>query len=542
MKKISVFLSVLLLCLILSPVSAYTEYATWTPTDAYTGTMTTVPYPRVASKTLNHTITEGIGITKVSWTGICKPASGTTLSGTSNGFIQGYRGTAPAGYYTIGNATHNWQFSSDSSWGACSIDTEIQDLSFNYMTSDTVQIRFNGLNRTSWGTKDVEVYRSIQTPPSWSFPYLDEQNVGYYNGTHTWYTGASVVAPEASFTCSPVSQYPDEDVVCTDTSSNTPTNWLWTLDYDALGILGWQTSTSRNFTWQSHYPGLFSVNLWANNSAGGSWYNRSEYVEISQNASPMTPETPIPAGYIRSAAQCVDSQTSGTIRTCQISLLDKEGGVWSNGSWYGTYYIDTLPAHHIDAYGVATGYTSTSRLNLPASGTIMYELLMVPGYVPPAADGYVWLYVIINDLATGAPLPNAQVQVSSTGETTQSRTTGYNGQASFQVTNNSVWHVSASLSGYKSETEVVTTSSAGPDVVRIELYRTTVTTVPTGTVLPGELTPRPTQDPAGNPGTPGYSNAKGQEMLDWLAQNGMDLVQLCFMVTVLALLGVKLGK
>lgn len=351
-----------------------------------------------------------------------------------------------------------------------------------------------------------------------------------------------IVAPVASFTCSPLSQYPDTDVVCTDTSTNTPTNWLWTLDYDALGIKAWQSSTSRNLSWQSAYSGMFSVNLYANNSAGGSWYNRSEYVEISQNASPITPETPIPAGHIRTAAQCVDSQTSGAIRSCQISLYDKEGSVWSNGSWYGTYYIDTLPAHHIDAYGVATGYTSTSRLDLPASGTIMYELLMVPGYVPPAADGYVWLYVIINDLHTGAPLPNAQVQVSSTGETTQTRTTGYNGQAIFQVTNNSVWHISASLAGYQGQSEVVTTSSAGPDVVRIELYRATVTTVPTGTVLPGELTPRPTQDPAGNPGTPGYTNAKGQEMMDWLAQNGMDLVQLCFMVTVLALLGVKLGK
>ena len=92
------------------------------------------------------------------------------------------------------------------------------------------------------------------------------------HGTSTFYSG-DPPAPVASFVCVPTSQYPNTDVVCTDTSTGTWIDtWLWTIDAEAYDLHGWKTSASQNYTWQSAYPGIFSVNLRATNSGGSDWY------------------------------------------------------------------------------------------------------------------------------------------------------------------------------------------------------------------------------------------------------------------------------
>jgi len=248
-------------------------------------------------------------------------------------------------------------------------------------------------------------------------------------------------------------------------------------------------------------------------------------------------------------AQCVDSETNGAIAGCDLSLLDKEGGAWSNVTdrFDGTWCIDTYPGHHIDAYGWADDYTPSPsyRLNLPASDSLMYELLMHPGYVPPAAEGKVWLYVIVNDADTGASLSNAHVVVSGSGETSKSDYTDSSGSMHIQWKNSSVTYVTADKSGYTTVSKTTTTSAFGPDTVRIELHKSTVTPTATMTTGPGGTVPT-TAGPWGTPGPegtmpPGYTNARGQQIMDLLAYHGYDLVLLCIMVTMLALLGVRLG-
>lgn len=112
--------------------------------------------------------------------------------------------------------------------------------------------------------------------------HADDHATGFlWKAYHLNPGNAPVVTPVAQFTCTPTTQNIDTDVVCTEYSSNTPTDWYWTLDAETWGADAWQTSTSQNFTWQSHYPGFFSVNLRANNSAGSNWLNRTNYVQIS---------------------------------------------------------------------------------------------------------------------------------------------------------------------------------------------------------------------------------------------------------------------
>ena len=76
----------------------------------------------------------------------------------------------------------------------------------------------------------------------------------------------------------------------------------------------------------------------------------------------------------------------------------------------------------------------------------------------------------------------------------------------------------------------------------LELSKATVTAAPTSTIPPGGVTPVITQDPNDPSLRGGDTSLKAQEMMNWIAMNGMTLVQLCFLVTVLALMGVKLGK
>jgi PKD repeat protein len=536
--------------MIVSPVCAWTQQDTVTLSSA-----TVNAYCLGQIGFHNYTVSKGI--TKLEYSGYCLLPTGSRTSGS-------WSGNLFSGATRYGNVSVTWTGTSFVNWsyyGPMSAKFEFSNMdqsltgarNFNLLnyagTQDLRTYIENGCGFTANALQNNDVHTGDFTGIShtdYSVAVSSESTTSHVlKGTHTVFTGSAVSIPVASFTCNPVSQFPDEDVICTDTSSNTPTDWLWTLDYEALGIQGWQTSTSRNFTWQSHYTGIFGVNLKANNSAGNSWYNRSNYVEISDNATPIGIDDPIPAGYIRSMVQCVNPEDSSLISDCAISIKDIEGNAWSNGSFHGTWFIDTLPLHHINAYGSASGYTSAYRLNLDASSSLMYELFLFPGYLPPAAAGHVRLYAIVNDYTTGAPVLNAQVEFKGSGESTQIKYTSVSGIAQVEWANVSTVYVSASKAGYSPASRTIVTTSTGPDTVRLELSAPWVTLpVTSGTPLPGEFTVRPTQDPNKNPDgsyVTGYSNIKGQEMMNWLAEYGFQLVQLCFFVTILGLLGVKLG-
>lgn len=280
------------------------------------------------------------------------------------------------------------------------------------------------------------------------------------------------------------------------------------------------------------------------------WYNSSILFNPGITPTPtptptatVGPENPIPAGYVRSMVQCVDGQTNGAIHGSNIQLKDVENLSWSNASarFDGTWWIDTLPGHTINAYGDATGYTAVSRLALPASGTTMYELIMWPSDIPPAPAGKVTLYVEVNEADSGNAITGASLSVRDGSGVTQAQTTGTSGTRMFEVMNNSLTWITASKFGYISQTKVITTSVSGTDTVRIELMKQVVTTAPTSTIPPGGVTTAVTVNPH-DPSVTGNTNAAAQDMMNYLAANGMQLIQLCFLVTILGLLGVRLGK
>ena len=392
-----------------------------------------------------------------------------------------------------------------------------------------------------WQFATDDSHHSVDVNGVWSF-----KDNAYGTDAHNSesYGGSFVAAPVAAFSCVPTSQFPDTPVVCTDTSTNTPTDWYWTLDAENLGVKGWQTSTSQNFTWQSHYPGLYSVNLRANNSAGGDWENKTNYVSISVNATPNNCNLPLASGYSRTLFQCTNAGSDAAISGCNLQLHDMEGGTWSNitNSGDGRWCIDTLPLHHINGYGQATGYISGSRLNVQEWNGMIYTISMIPGYLTLPQAGKIWVYVYAHDFDTGQNLVGATVSLSGTGLPTVVGTTGTDGGVGIQWPNVSTAYINVAKSGYTTGVKVITTSSFGPDAVTVDLHKGSQTATITPTPPWSGVTTAPTLDPAGNPGDEGYSNAKGQEMMDFLAQHGMDLVSLCLLVTIIGLLKMAAKK
>ena len=278
---------------------------------------------------------------------------------------------------------------------------------------------------------------------------------------------------------------------------------------------------------------------------GSDWENKSAYVHISENATPNYEDIPPLPGYSRTRFQCTDAMSDGVIGGCDIELRDMEGAVWSNKtSSGGTWFIDTLPLHHINAYGQSTGYSDGSRLGVQEWSGMTYTIPMIPGYVPPAADGKIWVYVHVTDWMGTQDIQNAYVSLSGYGLTTKSDYTDASGIVHLQWSNSSTAYINVVKPGYTTEVRVVTTSAFGPDVVTIAIHAgtvsSTITPTPGGTAIP-TVNPWGTPAPGGTMPA-GYTNNQGQEMMDFLAANGMSLVEICFMVTILALLGVKLGK
>ena len=151
--------------------------------------------------------------------------------------------------------------------------------------------------------------------------------------------------------------------------------------------------------------------------------------------------------------------------------------------------------------------------------------------------GFVTLYINTRDYDSKAVLTNVNLQIKNlvtlavTGEST-----GSTDSVTTVVTNATNYQITGSKSGYLSKTININSGETSSKTVVVELSKATVTPAITSTIPPGGITPVVTPDPAGAPGDAGYSNAKGQEIMDYLASHGMELVSICFVVTILGLL------
>ena len=266
------------------------------------------------------------------------------------------------------------------------------------------------------------------------------------------------------------------------------------------------------------------------------WYNSSV---LYFSAAPTPTPAPI-TGYSRTWFVTVDGLTGGTVYGSDINLLDVESGEWTNetDTEYGMAYIDTLPYHTINAYGLADEYTSTSRLGLDAHDNTIYELIIWTGLPDPGEDK-VNLLVTVDSADTGSALAQVSVQmiVISTG-LTKLQSTGQSGTTLFNAPNATALKITASKPGYILASKTITTTDFGPDSVRIGLKLATVTPAITTTPFPGEVTARPTVLPGcEDPDSLECAQAKDKGMMNQVRDFAPILITMACIMTLFYIMG-----
>jgi len=485
----------------------------------------------------------------------------------TNTYITSYDSGAPAGAQTPMNLTSGTQVVATGTLGyqrlydgAWPIPTEIAG--YQYYQFDTWNI--TGLTGTKTLTVNYDhnavynmtyttiAYPSLSGPPtSYAFLYSPSGQIGPIAGNLTF--NRDQPFKNDYYATKPAGIGIQGSVVKTVGGTNYPSRAYIVDGITSSPITSQSLVTASDFNFSVSGE---TIKICVLNSAGD-WFNTSTLFSVTTTPTPTpTPSaTPTPAptiapGYIRTSVLVWDDN-GNRIHGANINIYDIEGTTWSNSTSDedGIHYIDTLPYHTLNIYGT---YTAIASQYYPAQMLAVetgfygeyYYLTMLP-YAESPGTGNTNLYVTAIENINHVPVPSARVDISWVGNPTLTAYTNSAGTQVFTLPNNTVVKVTVTKEGWLGNVVSINTGPDETESVSIGIDRAYVTPTVTRTPLPGETTVRPTLRPGENPdGTkqPGYANAQGQEMLNYLATNGMTLVELCFMVTVLALLGIKLGK
>lgn len=157
---------------------------------------------------------------------------------------------------TQGTGLHNITVDWDSSTGAikCYID---DSLMYNIVDTDITAPGYMGSGQTTFEVAEREY-------DFWR----------YWNST-------SFSPPVADFSCTPLKGCTPQDVVCTETSTNTPTSWYWEMVNQTNGIK--KTSTVKNPIFNISYGAgsTYNINMSASNAGGSDWENKTGYVDLN---------------------------------------------------------------------------------------------------------------------------------------------------------------------------------------------------------------------------------------------------------------------
>jgi len=217
---------------------------------------------------------------------------------------------------------------------------------------------------------------STYSPTSWSWLFGDGSSSTSQNPSHTYsaagsytvnhsatnaegtswknitsYITASTPVSIASFTYSPSSGVPPLNVNFTDTSTNTPTSWLWKFGDGITSILESPLHTYSK-------AGTYTINFEACNGGGCSWFN-SSVVVLSGVVYPTT-------------FHVIDSQYGTAIPDASVQVYE-EGSTnpTISGSTDGEGYYPYDPGLDYGAYTYfvnANGYTSITNQSFQVNG------------------------------------------------------------------------------------------------------------------------------------------------------------------------------
>jgi len=255
------------------------------------------------------------------------------------------------------------------------------------------------------------------TPTSWSWDFGDGTTSTDQNPTHTYSTagnytvsltasnkaGSNTVmessyivvtalkTPVASFSSDVATGYAPLSVAFTDTSTGTPTSWIWSFGDGA-------SSTDKNPVHTYSKAGKYTVSLTVRNAAGSNAVTKSSYINIANAL--MAPVASFSA-----------SPTAGNT-PLRVSFTDISTGTPISWNWNfgdGTSSTQKSPTHTYSAAGSYTVVLTVS--NATGSNTVKKSNYIVanPSKSPVAAfsastdSGKAPLTVRFNDQSTGSP-------------------------------------------------------------------------------------------------------------------------------------------
>lgn len=367
-----------------------------------------------------------------------------------------------------------------------------------------------------------------------------------WNAAKVWFSTGYATHTTANFTASPTSGAAPLYVIFTDTSTNTTSSsvYNWSIS-PVYGIVA-SGLTSKDATASFSQPGNYTITHGVSGLFNSDIKTRTDYITV-YNAT---------TDYITTGFAAMDEPRWVQLAGSSIRLHDVENNTWKNVTSSVTGYeeITTLSNHTINAYASLAGYGDADLLAKPAWNGGVYQILMYPTGYGNVSAGNITLYV--NVWADSARLSGATVNIAYADGGDQINnyaTTGSGGTATFIVPNKTTIYIYGEKVGYsRAGTTVYSgTGNGGSSSVSadVTLVKNSVTPTATVTTLPGGGTPTPTVTilPYCDKSKSDYDESKcrsshGNYSLNILAEYMDDLVMLCIFVTIMYLLGFKLGR
>lgn len=407
----------------------------------------------------------------------------------------------------------------------------------------------------SWTDETHKYYSGVTWAPATTSAAYNVTTQEFICNDGHWHLGLIIVTGgsptiETNFTGTPTSGSGPLNVALTDTSLNATYSpiYNWTIAPATGWYLTSGTINSKDIAAAFVTNGNYTITHGVSTPFSSDIETKTDYIWVYNSTATKT-----------KYFQTIDGTNGNIVLNSSIQLNDIENSSWVNATGLindGTSSITTIQGHHINAYAQALGYSDSDSLNRLNDGTPEY-IMMWPTFAQNVSTGNVSLYVTVKDKDTKANIVGAGVTASLSTGSSQSTTTNEAGIAYFVVTNNTMALITAQAigQGYQTATTTINTGTgsggSASAAATILLGKNTVTPVfsTVVTTLPGGGTPTPTvtilpgcEDTISAEGQAKCRAAQSNQGLSYLSANMMDIIQICVFVTILYLLGIKLGK
>lgn len=206
-------------------------------------------------------------------------------------------------------------------------------------------------------------------------------------------------APVTSFTASPVTGTSPLTVAFTDTSSNTPTSWVWNFGDNT-------SSNIQNPTHTYSTPGDYTVVLTTSNAINSNTLMKVKFIKVSSNIVAVTP----PIAAFTHASLGVTN--AGRQESFSNTSSNATSYLWDFGDGFTS--TETNPLHSYTSIGnftvvlVATNNVNGQILKNSANATVQVTQVVptpppVASFTTSSVSGITPLVVVFTDTSTGNP-------------------------------------------------------------------------------------------------------------------------------------------